>query len=63
MNILAGGSSWTKAIVTLIIIPLIAAATVFFFVLDKVSVLPALGIAVLAFFAVWAIMARVVMMV
>ena len=62
MDILAGGNPWTKVIVFFFIIPIAVAAIVFMNVRGIISDLPALGIAVVAFFVVYALMTKVTMM-
>ena len=62
MRILAGGNPWTKVIVFFLIIPIAVAAIVFVNARGIISDLPALGIAVVAFFVVYALMTKVTMM-
>ncbi len=62
MSILAGGSPWMKILVFFFIIPIAVAAVVFINVKNVIPDLPALGTAVIAFFAVYALMTRLIMM-
>ena len=62
MRTLAGGSPWTKILISFFIIPIIVAIFVFINMRNFIPDWPALGIAVIAFFAVYALMTKVIMM-
>ena len=62
MQVLAGGSPLWKILFFFLIIPIAVAVFVFINVKNFIPDLPALGIAVVAFFAVYALMTKVVMM-
>ena len=62
MRTLAGGSPWTKILIFFFVIPIAVAVIVFINVKNVIPDLPALGIAVIAFFAIYTLMTKIIMM-
>ncbi len=62
MRMLAGGSPWTKILVFFFIIPIIVAIFVFVNVKNFIPDIAALGIAVIAFFMIYVLMTKIIMM-